>query len=208
MPKETIPMPSGWSSLARCVQLATRLPATLRVKMYADPLSSPKSSLLLAPTTTVSSLIATATPNSSPFALSEASSSARCVQPAVRLPAISRVKMYADPGPPYRAPTTTVSPLIAALIPNCALVAPSGGSSLARRVQLAARSPATLRVKMCTDPLFLPASSSLRTPTVTVSPLIATLIPNWSPTTPSEPSSLARCVQLAVRLPGTSRVKI
>jgi hypothetical protein len=65
--------------------------------MYADPLSVPLSSSPQAPTATVSPLIATLVPKRPSAAPSPATSLARCVHPAVRLPAASRVKMYADP---------------------------------------------------------------------------------------------------------------
>jgi hypothetical protein len=70
-------------SLARCVQLAVRLPATSRVKTYTDPLLEifvfkPSASSFQAPITIVSPSSAMLHPNQSLAALSEASSFAIC----------------------------------------------------------------------------------------------------------------------------------
>ena len=91
-----------------------------RVNTYADPLLVSPLSLLsyVAPITTVSPSIDTLMPNRS-SARAPAVSLATCVQPEVRLPAVSRVNTYADPllvSPSslssYFAPITTVSPSI------------------------------------------------------------------------------------------------
>jgi len=130
-----------------------------------------------------------------------------CLQPAVRFPAMSRVKMYADPlavaapfCPSVLAPTTTVSPSSATLMPKKWFIwlfpVPSEGSSLTISVQVAVRLPGTSRVYRYADPLDWPLSSSSGAPIIIVSPSIATAEPKRSKSLGSKASSLTICETL------------
>jgi len=126
-PNISCPAPSEARRCVRCLHVAVKLPAKSRLKTCADPLPSRG-----APTAAVSPLIATVTPESARLDQTdrfeiEGTNLARCVQPALGLPATLRVKMYAGPqaigvrlevDEGLELPTTTVSPLIATLKPN------------------------------------------------------------------------------------------
>src|SRR2546428_354912 len=131
----------------------------------------------LAPTTTVSQLIATEVPKYATGAASEAVSLACSVHTPSQT---SRTKTYAAPSEFWSsgsfewngAPTTALSPSIATDVPNSSLLAPSDARSFVVSVQM----PVTgFLMKTYAEPAFAPpALSSNGAPTRIVLPLIAT----------------------------------
>ena len=136
--------------------------------------------------TTVSPSIDTLAPNppkKSSASPSLAVSLTTCVQPEERLPAVSRVKTYADPeldplSSSPLAPMTTVSPSIDTP-PKLSFAAASSAVSLATCVQPELRSSAVSRVKTYAAPLLYadPLPSSYLAPITIVSPSIDKLSP-------------------------------
>src|SRR6266545_3212053 len=157
----------------------------LRTNTYAEPaMVSPNG----APTTAVSPLIPTASPNRSPDAASLAVSFACWLQPVPL-----RTNTYAEPasGPASvsseMAPTTAVSPPTATERPKVSLAAASLAVSFACWLQLV-----PLRTNTYAEPASLAASEA---PTTTVLPLIPTASPNRSPDAASLAVSFACWLQ-------------
>src|SRR6266540_2518834 len=157
----------------------------LRTNTYAEPaMVSPN----WAPTTAVSPLIPTASPNRSPDAASLAVSFACWLQPVPL-----RTNTYAEPasGPASvsseMAPTTAVSPLTATERPKVSLAAASLAVSFACWLQL---------VPLRTNTYAEPASIlSPEAPTTSVSPVTATEKPKMSPAAASLAVSFACWLQ-------------
>ena len=139
--------------------------------MYAEPESGTAPSPKIAPTVALSPEIETESPKKSPAAPSEAVS----LVSTQFVPINS--KMYAEPekeplSSSPTAPTIALSPEIETESPKKSPAAPS------EAVSLVSTQFVPINSKMYAEPESVPASSSLKAPTIALSPEIETEVPN------------------------------